>query len=945
MAPNPNYPVVSELWGPQASAAGASVPAGRWVDLIDRTLNQSTARRGKQYELDQPQAGEYAITLGSQDGALDPTNTGGPWGGDILPYQPYARRAQWPPTPNLLTAVQATCGEGLTVGAIPASVGVKSTADATGGQIAAPSGALTAFQGTKTFRFTVNNGQGSGSRIGYTDGVGVAPGKTYTVQLRVRCITDAVSAPVKAHLAFYGSNPASGPVTFNYGSTSTLTGSSTANTWTLITATATAPTTGGVYGMSVGFSTAGTYAATAVIEVDAWQVERGSSASAWSTPGVWYPLFTGFTERWPSQWADGGTYGEVSPTAVDTFALLSQVQLKDVFQEEIDSHSPRFCFPLSDAAGSTTFADNTGSLAPVAAVQSKTGNGNLTAGVSVVSASATGAYTGSTGTVVNFAPPLAGSPSVSPATVLDLRSVGVNGPATTAWTRMLAFRVTGTLPSDSYVLWETRTNSYGDGNLDGHIRLSLASNGWIQLHTNAKGSDYAFSLIPMGNVNLADGNWHLVVFGFDSGNVRYSVDGATTTQAVSGPPTLTNFVDAVGALWSGHTKSATDAFQGDLAFVTEFPSLLSAADMGQLYSTWRSSASGESSDARYRRILRYAGFTGASNIGAGLTVSMGPADLGGTDVMSALNDVVTTENGEHFVAADGTIVFRGRGVRYNTLSPALTFGDGPGELPYEDLQLDFDSTHLANSVTVTQQSTGTNYTANDAASIAAYFTRSMTRSINTTSNPETQDAADYFVSRYKQPLTRVQSIKLHPSANTALWAPLLALELGTRVRVNRRPPGAPLISADCFVEQISWDMDANNEATVTLQCSPIDANPYGEFAPFHSITAQAYAAGTFGVAIVPHGDSTDPLSAQVPAGTQFVIDPGLPTQETITATSIQNGDFTPGGSWTYGVLVTSVPTSQPHAAGAVVTELLPSGVTDPTYLDSAEKFDTVLFAY
>jgi hypothetical protein len=34
-----------------------------------------------------------------------------------------------------------------------------------------------------------------------------------------------------------------------------------------------------------------------------------------------------------------------------------------------------------------------------------------------------------------------------------------------------------------------------------------------------------------------------------------------------------------------------------------------------------------------------------------------------------------------------------------------------------------------------------------------------------------------------------------------------------------------------------------------------------------------------------------------------------------------------------------------HNAGEIVCEVLPSGVTDPAYLDSAEKFGTVLFAY
>jgi hypothetical protein len=320
---------------------------------------------------------------------------------------------------------------------------------------------------------------------------------------------------------------------------------------------------------------------------------------------------------------------------------------------------------------------------------------------------------------------------------------------------------------------------------------------------------------------------------------------------------------------------------------------------------------------------------------------MGPAsDIGGADVMSALNNVVTTENGEHFVTADGTVTFRGRGYRYNALTAAWTFGDGTGEYPYEDLQLDFDSTHLSNVVTVTQQPTGTDYVAQDAASKASYYTRTMSRTLNTTSALECQDAADYFVSRYKGPLTRVQNIKLHPSANTALWPVLLGLELGTRVRINRRPPGAPLVSVDCFVEQISWDMDSANEAWVTLQCSPVDSRVYGEFGAYRTTLNGAPTAGATSITLNSGTDSTNPLAAQLPNGTQLVVGIGTANQETVTLTSV--GVTTSGWS-TAACGVTALTKS--HSAGETVCEVLPSGVTDPAAFNVLQQFDQVVYAY
>ncbi|MFF1597695.1 hypothetical protein ACFVYV_09385 [Streptomyces mirabilis] len=822
---NPNYPVVEELWGPAWTAAGASLPATKWVNLIDRTLSQASARRGKQYELDQPQAGEYSIVLGSQDGALDPTNTGGPYGGKILPYQPYRRRAQWPPTANVFDGPIATGGEGFTAGSFPASFNVTVPSGSIAGSVAVL-GAGNAWQGTNVFSFAIANGTGINSGILKMDTPAIRPGKKFTFSVFLSNTTASTSTNVIAYIAFLN---ADGSQVFGNGSNVTLVGASGTPSWQRLSVTATAPTTGAVYGLRVGLNVGATTTAASTIVADGFQGEWASAATTWVSPGTWYPLFSGFTERWPSQWAEGGTYGQVNPTAVDTFALLSQVQLKEIFLEEIDSHAPRFCYTLADAAGSTAFADMTGNLPPAPLVSSKAGTGGWTAGNSVTSASATGAYTGATGTVVNASPINPGSATAGSATMLSLADAGIKGPATSTWTRMIAFRYThSSNPADISVIWESRK---GDDSFQSHCKLYIDSGGGLILLANANGADPAFSRLFLGGgANMTDGNWHLLSFGFDGTSFRYSLDGVASTSSNSGPPTLGAYADYVGASYFPTTRTAFDAFKGDLAFVTEFPSLLSESDMNALFTAWKNAATGESSSARYARILRYSGYTGPSSIGTGMTSSMGPAvDLGGADVMSALNGVVETENGEHYVAADGTIVFRGRNVRYNALIPVLTFGDGSGELPFEDLQLDFDSTHLSNVVTVTQMSTGTTYSAQDSASIAAYYTRTMSRSLNTSNASECQDAANYFVSRYKGPLTRVQSIKLHPSAAPSLWPSLLTLELGTRVRINRRPVGAPTVTVDCFVEQIQWDMDGSGEAFVTLQCSPIDPVQYAQF--------------------------------------------------------------------------------------------------------------------
>lgn len=930
---NPNYPVIEELWGPSWTAAGASLPSTRWVNLIDRTQSSASAQRGKQYELDQPQAGEYNIVLGSQDGALDPTNTGGPYASRILPYQPYRRRAQWPPTANVLDAALATGGEGYTAGSFPAAFGITVPSGSITGSIAVPG--ANAWQGTNVFQFAVANGTGVNSGVFRFDSTAIRPGKKITFSLYAANITASTSTSVIVYVSWIN---ADGSVSFGVGQSATLVGSATPS-YSRITVTATAPTTGAVHGVRLGMNIGATTTAASTIYVDGMQAEWASAATTWTAPGTWYPLFSGFTERWPTQWADGGTYGQVSPTAVDALALLSQVQLPEIFLAEIKSRNPRFCYSLADAAGTTAFADLTGNFPAAPLIYSKAGTGNWTAGNAVSSATANGGFIGSTGTVVTSAPSSPGSATAGSATMLDLTGAGITGPGGSAFTRMIAFR-TSQLPTDILTIWETRTSVSADGAFDGHIRIFLGSDGWLRMKANTKNVDGSANF-TLKNASMADGDWHLLVFGFDGTNFRYSIDGVASTSTYTSQPTLSNPVDVVGALWMPATRYAYDVYKGDLAFVTEFPSLLSEADMNGLYTAWRNAASGESTAARYSRILRYSGYTGASSVSTGLTSSMGPAvDLGGADVLSALNAVVETENGEHYVAADGTVTFRGRNSRYNALAPVLTFGDGPGELPFEDLQLDFDSTHLSNLAQVTQTNTGTVYTAQDSASIASYYTRTLSRSLNVASALEAQDAADYFISRYKQPLTRVQSIKIHPSAVPSLWPTLLALELGTRVRVIRRPVGGATVTVDCFVEHIQWDMDSNNEAFLTLQCSPIDPNPYTGFADWHTTLNGAPVAGATSITLNAGADNTNPLAAQLPNGTQLVIGLGTANQETVTVTSVP---ATTSGWTTATCGVTALTKS--HSNGETVCEVLPSGVTDATYYDSTEQFGKAVFAY
>jgi hypothetical protein len=944
--PNLNWPQIEDAWGPYWNANGGAFPLDRMTEVTDRTRGTVTVSRGRQYELDQVRSGEAGLTLANTDAALDPTNASGPFAGHIAPYQPYRRRAQWPPTRNLLDQVQATGGDlgGVSPGTIPGGSGgiaVGSNTDGSGGSIVS---SATAWQGSTVFQFSVPNATAGSTKIAYTPRYSALPGQTYTVQLRARNVTPSTSLSVRAFGAYY---MGLSTITQTNGTPATLTGSATA-AWTTFTCTFTVPAGAGGLSCGLVMDTAAA-AATCSIQVDGWQLEKGAAATTWQAPGVFSPVYAGWTERWPSQWDMSGTYGLVAPTAVDTFSLLSQQQLSDPLTQEINSNSPRFVYKLDDPSGSTSVADWTGNNPAAQLGISKYGAGSLTFGNSITSTDTGGAYTGSTGSVATINNANPGTNALSPATFIKLGSAGILGPAAPAWTRMLAFRYTGpNPPAIGAYMWSAMDSQRSSGSPSGsRVFLYVDSSGHLVFGLSGPSTGASFTPMPAStSTNVCDGDWHLAVFGHDAVNgFGYaSLDGAVPlAYSVSAAFQPTGIIaDSLGGYVDATVGNGTILnFKGDIGFAAEFPSHLNNSAISNLYLAWKSSCTGESTDARYARILRYAGYSGASTLQTGLTTSMGAANLDGQDAMSALQAVVDTEGGAHFIDKAGTVQFRSRSARYNALTPAYVFGENPGEWPYEDCQLDFDSTHLSNQVTVTQEAGGQNFYAQDATSAANYFPRSMSRTINSSSALECQDAADYLLSRYKNPATRVSAIKLHPSANPALWPVCLALELGTRVRVMRRPPGVPATQIECFVENIQWDFGDDGEAWVTLQCSPADLTPYGVFSSWHTTLKTGISAGATSITINPSQDNTNVLAAQLAVGEVITLDPGTAVSENVTVSAI--GATSPG--WTSAVITLTAGTVNAHGVGAVVCDQLPAGTTDPTTWDAVSMFDSTAFAY
>lgn len=937
MVLNPNWPLIETAWGPVWDAGGGRIPPDRYVELT--AIGTFATGRGRQYQLDQVQAGTSSMTLPNTDGSLDPDNAAGPYAGRILPFQPIRRRAQWPPTINLLNQAQATGGDvgGHPAGAIDQTdTGPRILSDVDTAPQFVTSG--TAWQGATVAQFQVTAAATVGQRVCHTEQPAVKPGQTYTMQMRVRNVTPSTTVQVAA--GFRTTTAAGTAGTTAVGTAATLVGSATA-AWTLVTVTATAAATSAW--MSAGVQVVAAPGATASVQVDGWQLEKGPTASAWVQPGVWYPVTSQFAEKWTADWADSGTRGIVQPSGVDALALLSQTTLPDALTAEIKSRSPRFLYRFDDPEGSEQAADATGQYPPVPLRHSKSGQGVVTFGTAITAADpVNGIFTGAPGPVVSIVNQNPATNVIAPASFFALHEIGIHGPTDpqSGWTRMIAYRWTGpSSRTQNAQVWRTadkRTPTAND------ISIYLRTDGYMAV--TVRGIEYVNN-----GTRSDDGNWHIyfVTYHPSFGEIVVRVDewyevwdGVTPSNV---PATGSLYADTVGNYYDTNTQQSAFNWSGDIAFCGEFTSDLDSPQTDAIRRAWQNSFTGESTGTRYSRILGYAGYAGASDVDAGLTGSMGPATFAGQDAVSALQAVVDTEGGAHYITAGGEMTFAARSRRYNALTPMYTFGERGdlGEWPYEDCKPDFDATHLGGIVQVTQESTGQIFTAVDDASVTAYFPRTITRTVNASDPLECQDAANYLKSRFAQPSTRVAALKLHPSAYPALWPVCLSLEQGTRIRVMRRPLGAPPITIDCFVEKLDWSQTDGGDAILTLQASRADTTTYRLFAAWHTTLNAAAAAGATTITINAGADNTNPLAAQLPPGQQLTLEPGTANAETVTVKSVA---ATTSG-WTTAVITLTAATTLPHAANSAACEALPAGTTDPTTWDTVAAFDATAFAY
>jgi len=239
--------------------------------------------------------------------------------------------------------------------------------------------------------------------------------------------------------------------------------------------------------------------------------------------------------------------------------------------------------------------------------------------------------------------------------------------------------------------------------------------------------------------------------------------------------------------------------------------------------------SAQSSSARVNAILDApeVAYQGARSIGTGSsTLGAYPIDQD-ENVLTYLQAVTKSEQGYLFVAADGSLTFKGRTAVLNPISGAAFKMDGSG-IPYQTLVNQFGDELLYNYI-VTQSPAGAAQINSDPTSIALYQTQNLTYTdlLNSTTL-EVDNLGSYLLGRYKDPVLRFTGLSTELAGLTGATQNLIfSLELTDIVTVTKQfAAGAPSsVTQTLIVSGISHTIRPDSHV-VTYTFESVDGNQY-----------------------------------------------------------------------------------------------------------------------
>ncbi len=220
----------------------------------------------------------------------------------------------------------------------------------------------------------------------------------------------------------------------------------------------------------------------------------------------------------------------------------------------------------------------------------------------------------------------------------------------------------------------------------------------------------------------------------------------------------------------------------------------------------------ELSSSRVSRILDSIGFPSALrtiNTGTKQVISQATT----TNVLTALKECETAENGQFFISKDGKATFRNRAYKFTNSSATTsqaTFDNSGSNLPYTNVVLSFDDDEVINSYSWTRSGGTTQFIA-DSDSVQRFTALGSSETTINTSDSDVLSIIQQKLSETAIPIIRIDKLDINPRVNTSIWVQALGRELGDRITVNIVNTDGSTLSDELFIESISHSVNASSQ--------------------------------------------------------------------------------------------------------------------------------------
>jgi hypothetical protein len=513
----------------------------------------------------------------------------------------------------------------------------------------------------------------------------------------------------------------------------------------------------------------------------ALKIRRPVRLSIWN--GASYTVaWSGTVDDWGAGWV-GGKKGETLVSCSDRVAQAGRVTMPALLDGEILSDAPIAFFPMTDPAGSSVAANQSGNLAvpPLIPISNNArGSSGILGGVSF----GVGTVGIDDQTQAQFTLSESGTGVVLSGTM----------PSGTGAASIEAVILVNSTP--------TQTTLFGSGTGGSELAVEVSTSGVLTARCNSLaatdiGTITGTLVHVAATYNPSGGTGFLRLY---VNGVQVDVDSAAAGNASRG-----------NAIVGGNSFGA-GYFDGYISHVAFYDFLLGDARIAA-HAQALTGFPGETSGARWNRLCRIAGMASTYYAADTGQVEMGVQPTSGQTLDSLLRAVAEAEQGYAYGSADGVLTLKAGTTRYGATS-AATYT--PQQVA-RDLAFTTTDNYLVNDAEVTRGGGGTRRTTN-ATSITDYGRYRETPSLPFLTDDQCESLSTWLVYKYADPGTRARQVTLDVTAKALTASTVLGHDVNTLITLSPLPAPAPASSVPLFIDGLEGSI--GDEWSVTFNTSP-----------------------------------------------------------------------------------------------------------------------------